>query len=96
MRRSAVASFVNKPVAIHSVSFALRLAAACAVEPAEAQQATKVPRIGLLDPSTASGSAVLVDAFRQELSKLDGYGLGTEARIPLILLRFLSAIRVEI
>jgi putative ABC transport system substrate-binding protein len=36
----------------------------------EAQQPTKVPRIGFLDPSTASGSAVLVDAFRQEMSKL--------------------------
>ena len=38
--------------------------------PAQAQQPTKVARIGFLDPSTASGSAVLVDAFRQELSKL--------------------------
>jgi putative ABC transport system substrate-binding protein len=37
---------------------------------AQAQQTGKVPRIGYLDPSTASGSAVLVDAFRQELSKL--------------------------
>jgi len=37
---------------------------------AEAQQTGKVPRIGFLDGSTASGSAVLVDAFRQELSKL--------------------------
>ena len=37
---------------------------------AQAQQPTKVARIGILDPSTASGSAVLVDAFRQELSKL--------------------------
>src|SRR5437870_2507731 len=37
---------------------------------ADAQQPTKVPRIGILDPSTASGSAVLVDAFRQELRKL--------------------------
>jgi putative ABC transport system substrate-binding protein len=38
--------------------------------PAQAQQTGKVPRIGYLDPSTASGSAVLVQAFRQELSKL--------------------------
>jgi putative tryptophan/tyrosine transport system substrate-binding protein len=38
--------------------------------PAEAQQSTKVARIGYLDPSTASGSAVLVEAFRQELNKL--------------------------
>ncbi len=38
---------------------------------AEAQQATgKNFRIGFLDSGTASGSAVLVDAFRQELSKL--------------------------
>jgi putative ABC transport system substrate-binding protein len=37
---------------------------------AHAQQAGNVPRIGFLDASTASGSAVLVDAFRQELSKL--------------------------
>jgi putative ABC transport system substrate-binding protein len=37
---------------------------------AEAQQSGKVFRIGFLDPSTASGSAVLVEAFRQELSKL--------------------------
>ena len=35
-----------------------------------AQQAGKIFRIGFLDPSTASGSAVLVEAFRQELSKL--------------------------
>ena len=37
---------------------------------ANAQQAGKVFRIGFLDPSTASGIAVLLDAFRQELSKL--------------------------
>src|SRR5262245_46448905 len=37
---------------------------------ADAQQTGKVARIGFLDNSTASGSAVLVDAFRQELSKL--------------------------
>jgi putative ABC transport system substrate-binding protein len=37
---------------------------------ADAQQTGKVPRIGFLDNSTASGSAVLVEAFRQELSKL--------------------------
>jgi len=37
---------------------------------ATAQQPAKIARIGFLDNSTASGSAVLVDAFRQELSKL--------------------------
>ena len=37
---------------------------------AEAQQAGKIFRIGFLDTSTASGIAVLLEAFRQELSKL--------------------------
>jgi putative ABC transport system substrate-binding protein len=37
---------------------------------AEAQQTGKVLRIGFLDASTASGSAVLVEAFRQEMRKL--------------------------
>ncbi len=37
---------------------------------ATAQQPGKIFRIGYLDNSTASGSASLVDAFRQELSKL--------------------------
>jgi ABC-type uncharacterized transport system substrate-binding protein len=37
---------------------------------ADAQQPGKSFRIGFLDNSTASGSAVLVEAFRQELSKL--------------------------
>ena len=37
---------------------------------ADAQQPGKILRIGFLDASTASGSAVLVEAFRQELSKL--------------------------
>ena len=35
-----------------------------------AQQAGKIPRIGFLDGSTASGSAVLLKAFLQELTKL--------------------------
>src|SRR5262245_260523 len=37
---------------------------------AQAQQMGKIFRIGYLENSTASGSAVLLDAFRQELSKL--------------------------
>jgi len=37
---------------------------------ADAQQTSKVPRIGYLEPGTASGNAVLLDGFRQELSKL--------------------------
>src|SRR5262245_47646407 len=38
--------------------------------PAHAQQTGKVFRIGFLDNSTASGIAVLLEAFRQELIKL--------------------------
>src|SRR5262245_33753874 len=38
--------------------------------PVEAQQPGKIFHIGFLDNSTASGSDFLVDAFRQELSKL--------------------------
>ena len=37
---------------------------------ASAQQTGKILRIGFLDNSTASGMAVLLEAFRQELSKL--------------------------
>src|SRR4030095_4624927 len=37
---------------------------------AGAQQAEKIARIGFLDGSTASGSAGLVEVFRQELNKL--------------------------
>jgi putative tryptophan/tyrosine transport system substrate-binding protein len=50
---------------------------------AEAQQTGKVLRIGFLDTSTASGSAVLAEAFRQELSKLgwiEGKNLTIEYR----------------
>src|SRR5499427_916753 len=50
---------------------------------AEAQQTGKVFRIGYLDASTASGSAVLLDAFRQELSKLgwiEGKNIAIEYR----------------
>jgi len=36
----------------------------------DAQQAGKIFRIGYLDSSTASGNAILIDAFRQEMRKL--------------------------
>ena len=51
--------------------------------PADAQQPGKIFRIGFLDESTASGSAVLVEAFRQELSKLgwnEGKNIAIEYR----------------
>jgi putative ABC transport system substrate-binding protein len=38
---------------------------------AEAQPTGKIARIGFLDPSTAAGSADVVDAFRRELRKLE-------------------------
>jgi putative ABC transport system substrate-binding protein len=50
---------------------------------ADAQQAGKVFHIGYLDISTASGSAVLLEAFRQELSKLgwiEGKNIAIEYR----------------
>jgi putative tryptophan/tyrosine transport system substrate-binding protein len=50
---------------------------------ADAQQARKVPRLGILDSSTASGSAVLLETFRQELSKLgwiEGKNIAIEYR----------------
>ncbi len=53
------------------------------VSSAEAQQPGKIFRIGFLDPSTASGSAVLVDVFRQELRKLgwiEGKNISIEYR----------------
>ncbi len=50
--------------------FAIVVALAVCGARAEAQQPTKPFRIGYLDNSTASGSAVLVKAFLQELSKL--------------------------
>jgi putative tryptophan/tyrosine transport system substrate-binding protein len=52
---------------------------------ADAQQTGKIFRIGFLDGSTASGSAVLVEAFRQELSKLgwvEGKNITIEYRFP--------------
>jgi len=50
---------------------------------ASAQQPGKVFRIGFLDPSTPSGMAVMVDAFRQELGNLgwiDGKNITIEYR----------------
>ena len=49
----------------------------------EAQQTGKIFCVSYLDPSTASSSAVLVEAFRQELSKLgwiEGKNIAIEYR----------------
>ena len=50
---------------------------------ANAQQPGKIFRIGFLDTSTASGMALLVDAFRQELSThgwIEGKNIAIEYR----------------
>ena len=63
--------------------FAIALTFAFGGAVAQAQQTGKVLRIGFLDASTASGSAVLLEAFRQELSKLgwiEGKNIAIEYR----------------
>ena len=60
----------RKPVRNKFLVFVLTALFLAVVNPSHAQQTGKIFRIGFLDPSTASGSAVLVEAFRQELSKL--------------------------
>ena len=68
-----------KWLGLSAVVFMLVVAGAVA----PAQQTGKVPRIGFLDSSTASGIAVLLEAFRQELSKLgwiEGKNIAIEYR----------------
>ncbi len=49
---------------------AISLTLVCGSAIADAQQTGKIFRLGFLDPSTASSIAGLLEAFRQELSKL--------------------------
>jgi putative ABC transport system substrate-binding protein len=68
-----------KWLGLSAIAFVLVLTGAVA----EAQQPGKTLRIGFLDSSTASGMAVLVDVFRQELSNLgwiEGKNIATEYR----------------
>jgi putative ABC transport system substrate-binding protein len=70
-----------KKVGWSSVLVAAMLLAVCVS--ADAQQTGKIFRIGFLDPSTASGIAGLLEAFRQELSKLgwiEGKNIAIEYR----------------
>jgi putative ABC transport system substrate-binding protein len=67
--------------ALSSVSVSLFVLCFCSVE---AQQPGKVYRVGYLDPSSASATAGLLEAFRQELSK---YGW-TEGKNLIIEYRF--------
>src|SRR5687768_7400157 len=55
-----------KWVRIFAIAFTFAMCGAVA----QAQQTTKVPRIGLLNGGTASNIAGLLEAFRRELSKL--------------------------
>ena len=61
-------SKIENPKWMGLVALAVAFALCGAV--AQAQQTGKVPRVGFLDTSTASGRAVLAEVFRQELSKL--------------------------
>jgi putative ABC transport system substrate-binding protein len=61
-------SKIKNPKWAGLITLALSLTLCGAV--AQAQQTGKIFHIGFLDPSTAAGSAVLLDTFRQELSKL--------------------------
>jgi putative ABC transport system substrate-binding protein len=60
----------GKPMRKKFLLFVLATLFLATVNATHAQQTGKVFRIGFLDNSTASGSAVLVEAFRQELNKL--------------------------
>src|SRR5947207_9732752 len=73
----------RKPVRKNFVVFVLTTLFLTSVNPTHGQQPTKILRIGYLDSSSASGSAVLVKAFLQELSKLgwiEGKNIAIEYR----------------
>jgi hypothetical protein len=61
---------MRKPLMKKIILLVLSIASMAIVQLSHAQQTAKVARIGFLDNSTASGIAVLSEAFRQELSKL--------------------------
>ena len=63
-----------------SATFALCALLFVLCDSVHAQQKDKVLRIGFLDSSTASGSALLLEAFRQELSKF-GWTVGKNITI---------------
>ena len=74
-------SKVQNPKLVGIVVFVIALALCGAA--ASAQQVGKIFRIGFLDPSNASGSTVVVDVFRQEMSKLgwvEGKNINIEYR----------------
>jgi len=73
----------RKPVRNKFLVFVLTALFLATVNPSHAQQTGKIFRIGFLDVSTASGMAGLLEAFRQELSKLgwiEGKNIAIEYR----------------
>jgi putative tryptophan/tyrosine transport system substrate-binding protein len=87
LRRFLISSSDNPKSAIQNRKwvgpFAIVITLAFGGAVAQAQQTGRIPRIGFLDTSTASGSAVLVEAFRQELLKLgwsEGKNISIEYR----------------
>jgi putative ABC transport system substrate-binding protein len=58
----------RKKLKLGSFALCVPLLALCV--PAQAQRPGKIFRVGFLDSSTASGIAVLSEAFREELRKL--------------------------
>jgi len=73
----------RKPVRNKFLVFVLTALFLAGVNPSHAQQTGTIFRIGILDPSTASGSAVFWEALRQELSKLgwiEGKNIAIEYR----------------
>ena len=85
----------RKWVALFAIVVALTVCGARA----EAQQTGKIFHIGFLDPSTASGTAVLLDALRQELRKLgwiEGTNIAIEYRFAEQKLERLPELAVEL
>ena len=79
--------------------FAFLVALTVCATKADAQQTGKIHRIGFLDASTASGMAVLIDAFRQEMSKLgwiEGRNITIEFRFAEQKLERLPELAVEL
>jgi putative ABC transport system substrate-binding protein len=80
--KSAIQKRPRGPKWVGIFAIALTFAFGAAVAIAQ-QPPGKIFRIGYLDPSIASGSAVLLDAFRQEMTKLgwiEGKNIAIEYR----------------
>jgi putative ABC transport system substrate-binding protein len=83
-QRSVVSKNIGIKSMMKSILFWLLATAILVFTPAaDAQQTGKIFRIGFLDPSNASSMAALLNAFRQELTKLgwiEGRNIAIEYR----------------